>query len=289
MRIFAAVYKENSITEAAKKLGIAQPAASLAIHEIESYYKVKLFERKGRGIERTESAKHLYQYAAHIVSLYYELDNEFKNLNASEFMKIGSRISIGACLMPQYINGFVRKYETPMPYVKIDSSEIIEKLVSDNKLDFGLIEGNIHSENLLSEHIANDNLTLVCGLSHPLAIHNTVKLDDLREQSFLLREKNSGTREFAEATLMLNNFTVTPLWESTSTTAIINGVSANIGLSILPYRLVEPYIKENKIKALEIEGIKFERHYSIIYHQNKYITKSMNNFFDYVKNVRINS
>ena len=88
---------------------------------------------------------------------------------------------------------------------------------------------------------------------------------------------------------MLNNFTVTPLWESTSTTAIINGVSANIGLSILPYRLVEPYIKENKIKALEIEGIKFERHYSIIYHQNKYITKSMNNFFDYVKNVRINS
>ena len=50
LKIFVTVYQEESITNAARKLGITQPATSLAIRELETYYQTKLFERSGRGI-----------------------------------------------------------------------------------------------------------------------------------------------------------------------------------------------------------------------------------------------
>ena len=42
IRIFLAVCKYNNVTMAAKELFIAQPAASLAIKELEEYYGIKL-------------------------------------------------------------------------------------------------------------------------------------------------------------------------------------------------------------------------------------------------------
>ena len=49
IKIFVAVYQEESITRAAEKLHMTQPATSLAIRELEEYYHTKLFERRAAG------------------------------------------------------------------------------------------------------------------------------------------------------------------------------------------------------------------------------------------------
>ncbi|MFR6333773.1 MAG: LysR family transcriptional regulator, partial [Eisenbergiella sp.] len=55
MRIFVAVCECESVTAAAEKLFIAQPAASLAIAELEEYNGVKLFDRIARRLYITET------------------------------------------------------------------------------------------------------------------------------------------------------------------------------------------------------------------------------------------
>lgn len=45
MKIFVTVCSENSITKAAEKLNMSQPAISIAVKELEEYYGVKLFDR----------------------------------------------------------------------------------------------------------------------------------------------------------------------------------------------------------------------------------------------------
>ena len=74
MRIFVAVVHENSITGAAGKLYLSQPAVSLAVRELEEYYGVRLFERMSRRIFVTEAGRKLYDYATHIVSLFEEME-----------------------------------------------------------------------------------------------------------------------------------------------------------------------------------------------------------------------
>jgi len=214
----------------------------------------------------------MYNYALHINSLFEELDATIKNSDTTGTLRIGASITIGTHFMPDYISEFSLKYPDAQINVTIDSSDIIEKMVLDNELDFALIEGVIHSENIITKDFMKDELIVICDLKNPLLDKETVFINDLSTQNFLMRERNSGTRELAESILLLHNISLTPIWESSSTEAIINGVSKGIGISILPLQLVNEAIERNQIRKLYVKGLEFNRQYHIIYHKNKYLT-----------------
>ncbi len=283
LTIFATVCKENSITLAAKKLYISQPAVSSAIKELETYYHMPFFERISKKIYLTDVGKTVYEYALHILSLFEELGNTIKSEHNSGTIKIGSSITIGTHLMPGYIKGFADQYPNIQTQVTIDSSDIIEDMILKNELDFALIEGIVHSENIISEDFIKDELIVICNENHPLLQKVIVTIKDLADQKFLMREKNSGTRELAESILSLHNISIKPIWESTSTEAILLGVSAGLGISILPLRLAQDYLDRKLVSRLEIDCLTFERQYHIIYHKNKYLTAAAKDFIEFVK------
>lgn len=281
LKIFATVCKENSVSLAAKKLYISQPAVSNTIKELENYYGTPLFDRISKKIYLTETGKLVYKYAIHITSLFNELEETVKNKN-SEFgsIKIGSSITIGTHLIPEYIQKFTKQYPQVKPYVTIDSSDVIENMILNNELDLGLIEGFVHSGDIISHKFIHDKLIVICSPKNPLLHKESLKITDLSEQNFLMREKNSGTRELAESILSLNGLSLHPLWESSSTEAIINGVAKDIGISILPLQLTEEYLKQQKVVQLHITNVNFDRKYHIIYHKNKYLSPAVSAFIE---------
>ena len=286
IKIFVTVYQEESITRAAEKLHMTQPATSLAIREMEEYYHTKLFERSGRGIRVTSAGTRLYPSAARLLSLYDEMDAEMKNWDTSGRLRIGSSISIGSCLLPQLINRFSKKYPELELYVKVDSSDVIEQNILENHLDFALIEGSVHSEKLNSSVFLDDELVPVCSRFHPLAGAEDIELDSLKKEHFLMREPNSGTRQLADSSFALKNFQIKPTWESTSTAALINAVSIGLGISILPKRMLEKQLRMHQIASFTIHDLDLKRHYSLIYHENKFVSPTMQEFFDMLEDIK---
>lgn len=280
------VYQEESITRAAEKLHMTQPATSLAIREMEEYYHTKLFERSGRGIRVTSAGTRLYPSAARLLSLYDEMDAEMKNWDTSGKLRIGSSISIGSCILPQLINRFSKKYPELELYVKVDSSDVIEQNILENHLDFALIEGSVHSEKLNSSVFLDDELVPVCSRFHPLAGAEDIELDSLKKEHFLMREPNSGTRQLADSSFALKNFQIKPTWESTSTAALINAVSIGLGISILPKRMLEKQLSMHQIASFTIHDLDLKRHYSLIYHENKFVSPTMQEFFDMLEDIK---
>ena len=280
------VYQEESITRAAEKLHMTQPATSLAIREMEEYYHTKLFERSGRGIRVTSAGTRLYPSAARLLSLYDEMDAEMKNWDTSGRLRIGSSISIGSCILPQLINRFSKKYPELELYVKVDSSDVIEQNILENHLDFALIEGSVHSEKLNSSVFLDDELVPVCSRFHPLAGAEDIELDSLKKEHFLMREPNSGTRQLADSSFALKNFQIKPTWESTSTAALINAVSIGLGISILPKRMLEKQLRIHQIASFTIHDLDLKRHYSLIYHENKFVSPTMQEFFDMLEDIK---
>lgn len=280
------VYQEESITRAAEKLHMTQPATSLAIREMEEYYHTKLFERSGRGIRVTSAGTRLYPSAARLLSLYDEMDAEMKNWDTSGRHRIGSSISIGSCILPQLINRFSKKYPELELYVKVDSSDVIEQNILENHLDFALIEGSVHSEKLKSSVFLDDELVPVCSRFHPLAGAEDIELDSLKKEHFLMREPNSGTRQLADSSFALKNFQIKPAWESTSTAALINAVSIGLGISILPKRMLEKQLRMHQIASFTIRDLDLKRHYSLIYHENKFVSPTMQEFFDMLEDIK---
>ena len=286
IKIFVTVYQEESITRAAEKLHMTQPATSLAIRELEEYYHTKLFERSGRGIRVTSAGSQLYPNAVRLLSLCDEMDAEMKNWDTSGRLRIGSSISIGSCILPQLISRFTKEYPELDLYVNVDSSDVIEQNVLENHLDFALIEGSVHSEKLKASIFLDDELVPVCSRFHPLAGAENVELDSLKNEHFLMREPHSGTRQLADSSFALKNFQIRPTWESTSTAALINAVSIGLGISILPKRMLEKQLRMHQIGSFTIRDMDLMRHYSLIYHENKFVSPTMERFFEMLTELR---
>ena len=283
MRIFIVVCDCNSITLAAKKLFIAQPAVSFAIKELEEYYGVKFFDRISKKLYITEKGREFLTYSSQIIALTEEMENKIKNNDTLGILKIGSSITVAK----YFLNSYIKKYQEAYPFVKtnvhVENSNKIEEKVLDNYLDIGLIEGTVHSNNLIFETFFEDRLVFICNKFHPYAKAKKLLFKDIANEKFILREKGSGARELFDSFLTSKEISIKPEWESISTGVIINAVKDNMGISLLSYQMVKKEIDQENIAILDIKDAELKRKFNIIYHKNKFIPPSLRKFIDICK------
>lgn len=91
---------------------------------------------------------------------------------------------------------------------------------------------------LTGEPFSRDELVLILPPNHALLQKDRLTLADVAACDLLLREKGSSGRAFLDTVFEAHDLSVSPLWESASTEALVRAVAAGIGLSILPERLV---------------------------------------------------
>lgn len=278
LRIFVAVCEEGSITNAGRKLYLAQPTVSLVITELERHYNARLFDRIAKRLYITEAGRQLLQYAQHITALFDEMEENAQQWDENAPLRVGASITIGNCLLP----GLMRTYQAERPQaqaqVHIDNSDQIERGVLENRMDIGLIEGVSHSAHVHSEAFYDDALALICAADDAWSGRQSVKPEELVEKQFIMREQGSGSREVLEGILLLHNIAIHPLWESTSTQAIVRAVGQGLGVAVLPLLLVQQDIAEGTIRRVALEGVSLERKFYIIHHKNKYLTASARHF-----------
>lgn len=278
LRIFAAVCDCKSVTAAARRLGIAQPAVSLAVRELEEHYGVRLFDRIAHRLYLTEAGGELLSYARRILSLFDEMSGDLQNWDSFGIVRVGASITVGTCLMPDSVRRFRAAYPGVRVRVRVDNSAALENMVLENRLDFAFIEGAVHSDRIACRRFLKDELVLVCGADSPFAAQTEVAPEDLPTLPFLLREKGSGTRELFEGALLTRGITVTPEWESISTEAIVAAAEHGLGVSALPFRLVERSLAEKRLVRIRVRGLSFERYFFLIAHRDKQLSRSAQAF-----------
>lgn len=280
LKIFVAVCEADSVTKAAQSLHLAQPSVSLAITELEEYYGIRLFDRISRRLLITELGKQFLEYATHIVTLFDKMETEIRNWDTAGVLRIGSSITIGNHLIPGYVKTFRESHPQTKVQVTIDNSRNIEDRILTNDVDFALIEGIVHNEQIASKKFMEDELVLVSGQSHPLCAKDEIEIQDLMGYDFILREKGSGGRELFDSTMLVHQIEIDPLWESVSNQAIIRAVTVGLGISVLPLKLLEKELKEGSLKRIKVRDVSFRRDYFVIHHKNKYLTESAKRFIE---------
>lgn len=283
MKIFKTVCECGcSITKAAEKLNMTQPAVSLAVSELENYYGIKLFDRISRRLYLSEAGKMFLEYANTITLTFDDMEKRIRSWEKTGVVRVGASISIGAMLMPEYVKKFAAENPDTKVTVKINRSEELEALLFENKLDFALIEGIVHDQNLVYEDFMEDRLALVAAKDFP---KDTIKKEEIYAYDFLLREKGSGTREIFESTLTSVSCPLPePAWESMSTAALINAAEAGLGVAVVPYRMAVERLKSGSIREIHIENIKFTRKYKLVYHKNKKLSTTDKKFIEICRN-----
>ena len=279
LRIFHAVCLHDChITKAAEALFMTQPAVSLAIRELENYYGIVLFDRIGRRLMITEAGKCLEEYTTGILALYDDMENRMRNWDNCGTIRVGASLTIGSKFLPQYVQHFLQQYPKVKVNAVVEPSNHLEEKILLNELDFALIEGIAHTSSLVSKPYMADSLAVICAPDSSFTSNQVLAPSDLADQNFLLREKGSGTREIFDQVMEQAGFSIQPVWESASTTALINAVISGLGIAVLPKRRVESVIAAGLVIPIQLQGLTFQRQFNIIYHKDKFLSDAARNF-----------
>lgn len=282
MRIFVSVFQKNSITKAAQELHLAQPSVSLAVRELEDYYGIRLFDRIGRHIAPTECGKEFYRYAVHIVSLFNEMEKKMRNWDTFGTLRIGASITIGTHILPVLIHRYQDQFPDLMIEAKVSKSASVEDEIIHNGIDLGLIETQPSHPDLRAVPFMTDSMCAITAPDHPLASVKSISLAELSRFPFLMREKGSAGRKLLDAAFSLQQITVSPRWESTSTQALVKAVAEGLGVSVLPYLIVKKDIEEGTVQQIPLNQ-PIRRNLNVIYHKSKFLTDNMKSFIELCK------
>lgn len=282
MRIFVSVFQKNSITKAAQELHLAQPSVSLAVRELEDYYGIRLFDRIGRHIAPTECGKEFYRYAVHIVSLFNEMEKKMRNWDTFGTLRIGASITIGTHILPVLIHRYQDQFPDLMIEAKVSKSASVEDEIIHNGIDLGLIETQPSHPDLRAVPFMTDSMCAITAPDHPLASVKSISLAELSRFPFLMREKGSAGRKLLDAAFSLQQITVSPRWESTSTQALVKAVAEGLGVSVLPYLIVKKDIEEGTVRQIPLNQ-PIRRNLNVIYHKSKFLTDNMKSFIELCK------
>ena len=282
LEIFVAVAESGKMSHAANLLHIAQPTISQAVAELEEEYGIKLFERLSRKLFITAAGRLLLSYAKIILATSEEMEKQIKDLSASRTILLGATITVGKCVLVEIVKKFEAAHPNVNIIVTIENTPTIEDLLLNSQLDLGLIEGSIHSTELISTPAIPDELVLVCHKDHPFAARASVRLHELSAHPFIMREAGSGTRELFEEKLRQRNVTVKSKWSCHGSDAILEALLANQGLAAISRRLVEPYTKGGPLCIVPIQDIDMSRSFSIVHHKTKFMTESLRDLIQFI-------
>lgn len=282
LEIFECVARHGKMSAAAGELYIAQPTISKAIAELEKEYGVQLFDRLSKKLFITKAGEQLLAYAQNILRTAGELEKSMANLSTHKTILLGATMTVGKCVLVDIVKSFEERYPHTRIEVTIDNTTVIEEMLLASKLDIALVEGDIKSAELKVTHAISDSLVLVCSAEHPLAGVDGVDIHALASYPFILREEGSGTRETFMKELQANDVHIHVKWSCHGFDALLEAVLANQGLTVISRRIAEPYVLENKLCIVPLNGVEINRSFNLVYHKTKYIGDALKNLMELI-------
>lgn len=282
--IFKEVARVKSMSKAAENLYISQPSISQKIQEIESYYNVKLFQRYSKSLGISQEGKLFLEYANKILAEIEALDKMFFHNKDDIKLRIGTTLTIGITLAPKLFAKLKEEHPKINLDVYVDNTNKIENKILENSLDIAIIEGDLNHENIIQEHLLEDEVVLVCSKEHYLYNFNKIKPSQLANEKFIAREKGSSSRSKLEKYMLFYKIPYSICWQCHGWQNVIEAALHNHGLAILPKSLIEKEIEENKLHIINVEGCNWNSYFSICYHKNKAWNQNLEIVKNYIKN-----
>lgn len=289
LEVFCTVANAKSISKAARKLHLSQPAVSQQIQAMESYYNVTLFNRSPQGVTLTEPGELVYEYAQKLIALFNELENNLDKLMGIEDhnIYIGASNTIGNYSIPCSLWAF--KQKNPLINIKLDiknSAEIVNGVISKN-YDLGLVEGDlaVDANKVVTKKIHEYPLVIITPNQEPWSKMSSITLEQLSKTPLIIREENSGTRRTLLRALKEKGIDYSDLnimTEMTAISAIKSSVQAGLGISICADIAAQKEVTQGTLLALPIEDVQINLPFYMVYLPEKFLSSVAKKFIRFI-------
>lgn len=283
--VFIAVAEKQNFSRAAEELHMTQPAVSQYIQAFEREVGTRLLERSNKYVRLNKAGEIVYHHAKEILGLYTKMQRFVDDATnkASGPISIGASYTFGEYVLPHIIARMLDQYPLIHPSVAIGNSREIAELVLGHQMDVGIVEGDYRNKKLNIKAFDEDRMYIIMSPKHPLAkLSEKVKMSELEQASWIVREKGSGTREATEQLFRRLGIAPNKKMEFGSTQLIKESVEAGLGISLLSQWAIRKELSMGALQTLDADEVPFIRKFSIVT-LSPYNTKALDTFLDLVR------
>ncbi|WP_068784801.1 LysR family transcriptional regulator [Paenibacillus phocaensis] len=269
LRIFQAVAREGSITKAADRLGYVQSNVTARIRQLESELGTGLFYRHNRGMTLTSSGKTLLDYTDKIVGLLDEATTalSFSGEPAGP-LTIGSTQTTAAVRMPKLLSRYYEMYPKVELTLTTDFSDRLAEKVLQYELDVAFGSFRYRHEDLASIPVFDEEVVVI---SPP----GIASLDEALAKPSLVYSQSCTYREMLEEMRQSRGRTYVGTMEFGTLEAILGGVSAGLGISLVPRIVAEKPEQDGTVRIHEVPEAMRHMKTELLYRKNAHPTSAL--------------
>ena len=271
LEVFVQIARLGSVRAAAEVLHLTQPAASMALAEMERQLDAAVFARERGRLRLNTRGRELLPLAQELLERYAE----FGRLGSGRVDELGGELRVGASntvgnyRVGELLGAFVRAH----PHVSVrlrvsNTSEIVASML-DHGLELGCVEGPVAHPSLEVRPWRDDALVVCASPDHPLARKRRLEPEDFAGTRWVLREPGSATRSLSERALASLPPGETVL-ELDQAEAIKQAVIAGLGIACIPEVAIIDAVAAGRLKVLRTPFLDLHRKLSLLLHRQRY-------------------
>jgi len=283
MKILEAVVEHHSYTDAAKSLFMTQPAVSMQIKQMEDQAGLPLFEREGKRVTTTEAGLELVHYAQNIRQQLNEAEQVLEELKGLKRGKLHlTMASTANYFAPHLIAAFHHEYPGAQVTLDVTNRAGLLDALDNNSTDMVIMGRPPEGHNLIGIPFINNPLVVIAYPEHPLARKKGIQLLEVANESFIVRERDSGTRMAVDRFFAEHALELIPGMVMNRSEAIKQAVMAELGLGIVSLHTIEMELALKRLVVLNVEDFPIMRQWHIVHRNGKRFAAIPNAFKNYV-------
>ena len=282
---FIHVAELGSFTKAAEQLGYSQPSVSFQIKQLEDELGCLLFERINHTITLTEQGYELVERAHQvrgIIDDFKESMEEEKTL--SGHIHVVTPDSVCEEMIQSHYIDFHNKYPDISIRFSTGDSGVMLDMLDHNEADVIItLDSHLYNKDYVIAKEQQLSMHFVANQKSKFANTKNISIKDLVNEPFILTERGQGYRRVFDRELAKKSLEISAVLEIGRTDIITSMLTKSDMISYLPDFVTKSLVDSGKLCYLDVCDMNIDIWKQLIYHKNKWISKSLKTFIEYVK------
>jgi DNA-binding transcriptional LysR family regulator len=285
LRLLEAVARNSSFTRASEELHLTQPAVSTQIKQLEEEVGLPLFEQMGKKIYLTEAGKEVYAFSRAIAEQFRDIESVLDDMKGVKRGTLSLTVtSTGKYFAPYLLAEFIKHHPGTQVHLEVTNREELVAQLQENIPDMAIMGAPPENMDLTAQAFMQNPLVITARPDHPLAQMSRIPLSRMEEETFILRESGSGTRNAVERFFKERGVRLNTSMEMSRNEAIKHAVMAGLGLGIVSLHTLEFELALSRIAILSVEGFPIMKEWYLVHRGGKRMSPIAQAFHEFVLN-----